>query len=405
MLSKFKIDQINEKITGNWFFVGRCSFKSIKLNYSRNLSSGTYFYFYLQDDSSEIKVILFNDNVKKNFNLIQFNKLFKLTNGVVSKVSAEWIQKARSAFEIKFNSSSSVKQFWDSKFALAPFIYQFKTIPEFWLVNKKFDFLGLILQVGSTTIKKVKPMREVILLDRTFREVTLVLWAAQALHFTGFPKDILVINHVKIEEFMNTKQLQLTDFSSIQINPKIKEVFDFQIFANLNEPLINKRIEYLINYNENFVWNSLSVLSHSNYLIIHRINLRVKATVSEVGDSISFPQCPFCKKKIEPSKSSFVCNSCKCKTAYPKISTFLTILISDHTKSYWVSVYSELLFNFFNSKSISFISKSLPFKSFIFDLQCNRLKTPSTKSFDAKVVNIAFPDVNYGSFLLNHVSK
>lgn len=116
-------------------------------------------------------------------------------------------------------------------------------------------------------------------------------------------------------------------------------------------------------------------------------------------------QCPFCKKKIEPFKASFLCNSCKRKTAYPKISTFLTILISDHTRSYWVSVYSELLFDFFKSKSISFISKLLPFKSFIFDIECNRLKTPSTKSFDAKIVKIAFPDVNYGTFLINHVSK
>ena len=65
MLSRFKIDQIHEKITGNWFFVGRCSFKSIRLNYSNQFNSGTYFYFYLQDASSEIKVILFNDNLKK----------------------------------------------------------------------------------------------------------------------------------------------------------------------------------------------------------------------------------------------------------------------------------------------------------------------------------------------------
>lgn len=405
MFSQFKINQINEELHENWFFIGRCSFKSQKLTYSNNFKSGTYFSFHLKDEFSDIKVVLFDQMADQIFCLIEFNRLFKISNGRVVKANPNFQRTTKSDFEIRFYSGSSIKKFWDSNFEFPPFIFRFKSVPEFWQVaTHTFDFIGIILNIGKPTIKKKIPMREIILLDRTFSEISLVLWGAQAFCFNELPKSILVINYVKIKEFLDSKNLELTQLSSIQINPKISESFMLKSFLDSNITIIQKRIDYLNSFNENFNWNTLSVLTMENYLIIHKANLKIKATIIEIKPPISFFQCYTCKRPVTALGATFSCKFCKKKIAYPKKTSFLLFLIADHTKSYWVTISEEVLIDFFETKSLILIINKFLSKSFVFHLECKRLKSQSSKPFDAKVVKITRPGPDYCAFLIQKLS-
>lgn len=269
--------------------------------------------------------------------------------------------------------------------------------------NSLINCSGIIVHIGKIKQPKIKKLREIIIIDNNFKELTLTIWNDQFSFFLNVKK-ILYLFKVRLTEFSNVKKLVYDRETSFKLYD-INTLSNFNILRNfllLNNDLIIQKIKLLNKFNSKKPdkWSSLNILNSQTVLLINEFYFKIKASIISIGEFVQFKQC---KKCLSMVKINF-CTKCQKKQIYFKNSYLINLEIADNMSSYQVVIYDNVLSDFFNLPSMGLIKdaiKCLNFKSLIFEIVAKRYNGYYFKVFELKVLKMQKISSNYGYHLLD----
>uniref|UniRef100_A0AAQ5ZX11 Replication protein A subunit n=1 Tax=Amphiprion ocellaris TaxID=80972 RepID=A0AAQ5ZX11_AMPOC len=212
-----------------WTIRARVTNKSNIRTWSNSRGDGKLFSMELVDESGEIRVTGFNQEVDKFFSLIEVGKVYYISKGSLKMANKQYTS-VKNDYEMTLNGESSIIPCEDS--CDVPMVQcDFVSIADLESRDPDtiVDVIGVCKSVDEMTRLTTKTNREVSkrtlnLIDMSGKVVTVTLWGEEAEKFDGSGQPILAIKAAKLSDF-GGRSLSASFNSTIMINPDIPEAY------------------------------------------------------------------------------------------------------------------------------------------------------------------------------------
>ncbi|XP_041808036.1 replication protein A 70 kDa DNA-binding subunit-like [Chelmon rostratus] len=212
-----------------WTIRARVTNKSGIRNWSNSKGEGKLFSFEIVDESGEIKITAFNNEVDKFFSLVEQGKVYYISKATL-KVANKQYTTLKNDYEMTLHAHSSIVPCDDSQDI--PTVHcDFVPIAELENRDKDaiIDVIGVCKSAEDVSRITTKNSREVSkralnLIDTTGKVVAVTLWGEEAEKFDGSEQPVVAIKGARLSDF-GGRSLSALFSSTVMVNPDIPEAF------------------------------------------------------------------------------------------------------------------------------------------------------------------------------------
>uniref|UniRef100_A0A1A7Y467 Replication protein A subunit n=1 Tax=Iconisemion striatum TaxID=60296 RepID=A0A1A7Y467_9TELE len=335
-----------------WTIRARVTNKSSIRTWSNSRGEGKLFSMEIVDESGEIRVTAFTQEVDKFFPLIEVGKVYYISKGSL-KIANKQYTSVKNDYEMTLNGETTIVPCEDS--CDVPMVQcDFVTIAE--LENREkdavVDVIGVCKSVDEITRLTTKNNREVSkrtlsLMDMSGKLVTVTLWGEEAEKFDGSGQPIVAIKAAKLSDF-GGRSLSASFSSTLMVNPDIPEAyklrgwFDQEGHAMDGQSLTETKGSGGGSTN----WKTLSDVKNEH--LGHGEKADYYTCIATVvflrKENCLYQACPTqdCNKKVvDQHNGMFRCE--KCDKDFPnfKYRLILSANIADYADNQWVTCFQE----------------------------------------------------------------
>ncbi|XP_039613149.1 replication protein A 70 kDa DNA-binding subunit [Polypterus senegalus] len=337
-----------------WTIRARVTNKSAIRSWSNSRGDGKLFSMEVVDESGEIRITGFNEQVDKFFSLIEINKVYYISKGTL-KIANKQYTSVKNDYEMTLNNETSIVPCDD---AMDVPMVQFEFIPIGELENKEkdsvVDIIGVCKSYDDVTKITTKSSREVSkraihLIDRTGKVITTTLWGEEAERFDGSSQPVVAIKGARLSDF-GGRSLSVLFSSTLLMNPDIPEAFklrgwfDSEGHALEGTSMSESRSGTTAGGSSN--WKSLMEVKSEN--LGHGEKADYYTSVATVmylrKENCLYQACPTqdCNKKVVDQQNGFYrCEKCDKEFPNFKYRLILSANIADFGDNQWVTCFQE----------------------------------------------------------------
>ncbi|XP_077397199.1 replication protein A 70 kDa DNA-binding subunit isoform X2 [Festucalex cinctus] len=336
-----------------WTIRVRVTNKSSIRTWSNSRGEGKLFSMEIVDESGEIRVTGFNQEVDKYFGLIEVGKVYYISKGSL-KVANKQYTSVKNDYEITLNGETSIIPCEDN--CDVPVLQcDFVSIGD--LENKEkdsvVDVIGVCKSVDEVTRITTKTNREVSkrtlsLMEASGKMVTLTLWGEDAEKFDGTSQPIVAIKSAKVSDF-GGRSLSASFSSTVMINPDIPEAYKLRGWYDKEGHSLegqslteSKGSGGMGNSN----WKTLSDVKTEH--LGHGEKADYYTCIGTIvylrKENCLYQACPSqeCNKKVvDQQNGMFRCEKCDKEFPNYKYRLILSANISDYGDNQWVTCFQE----------------------------------------------------------------
>uniref|UniRef100_A0AAR2LPE7 Replication protein A subunit n=1 Tax=Pygocentrus nattereri TaxID=42514 RepID=A0AAR2LPE7_PYGNA len=210
-------------------FRARVTNKSAIRTWSNSRGDGKLFSMEIVDESGEIRVTGFNQEVDKFYSLIEQGKVYYISKGSL-KIANKQFTSLKNDYEMTLNGDSSIIPCDDSQDV--PMVQcDFVFIADLEARDKDaiVDVIGVCKSVEDVTRITTKNSREVSkrniqLMDMSGKTIQVTMWGKEAETFDGTGQPILAIKGARLSDF-GGRSLSTLYSSTLMINPDMPEAY------------------------------------------------------------------------------------------------------------------------------------------------------------------------------------
>ncbi|UYV80930.1 RPA1 [Cordylochernes scorpioides] len=211
-----------------WTIRARVTNKSQIRRWSNSRGEGHLFSMDLLDESGEIRATAFKEQCDKFYEMIQVNKVYYISKAALKPANKQFTS-IKNDYEMTFSQETTVEPCSDTSstpmlsFNFVPFDQLDKCEKDSFIdVIGVCKFAGDVQTIISRATNKELRKRDVHLVDKTNKQVTLTLWGDDADKFDGNLSPIVAVKNVRVSDF-GGRSLNLGGSSNLQLNPDIRE--------------------------------------------------------------------------------------------------------------------------------------------------------------------------------------
>ncbi|KAK3829423.1 MAG: hypothetical protein JOS17DRAFT_748147 [Linnemannia elongata] len=339
-----------------WTIMARVTQKSdIKTWSKAGGNEGKLFSMTLMDESGEIKVTGFNQQVDDFYNMIEEGKVYYLSTAKV-EIAKKQFSTVKNDYEIILQRDSQIQLAQESEHQVPAVRYEFVQLANLANLNEKelVDVIAIVTEVGEFTNnnnpKTGRPMlkRNLTLIDPSGFTTTVTIWGHQAETFALPAQNaVIAMKGVSVSNY-GGKTLNAFGGSSIKINPEIEEAFklrgwfdqeagstNFQAHTSDFKPNSTPRMTF------DEVKNASASLDATQTLYFETKGTIVMMSKSE--NTFQYPACPTtgCNKKVMEENGSWRCENCNKTVSEPDYRYIMGVNVSDHTGQEWIQAFND----------------------------------------------------------------
>ncbi|XP_028278141.1 replication protein A 70 kDa DNA-binding subunit-like isoform X2 [Parambassis ranga] len=336
-----------------WTLRARVSNKSNIRTWSNSKGEGKLFSFEIVDESGEIKITAFNNEVDKFFSLVEQGKVYYISKATL-KVANKQYSSLKNDYEMTLHAHSSIVPCDDSQDI--PTVHcDFVPIAE--LENKDkdsiVDVIGVCLSAEDVSRITTKTSREVSkralnLMDTTSKMVTVTLWGEEAEKFDGSGQPVVAIKGARLSDFGGISLSALFS-STVMVNPDIPAAFSLRAWYDQGGYAVDSQSLTEVRSSGSGIttnWKMLSdvkseQLGHSEKADYFCCVATVLYTRKE---NCLYQGCPSadCKKKvIDQHNGLYRCEKCNREFPNFKYRLLLSANLGDFGDNQWVTCFQE----------------------------------------------------------------
>ncbi|XP_077422624.1 replication protein A 70 kDa DNA-binding subunit isoform X2 [Vanacampus margaritifer] len=339
-----------------WTIRVRVTNKSSIRTWSNSRGEGKLFSMEIVDESGEIRVTGFNQEVDKYFGLIEVGKVYYISKGSL-KVANKQYTSVKNDYEITLNGETSIIPCEDN--CDVPVLQcDFISIGD--LENKEkdsvVDVIGVCKSVDEVTRLTTKTNREVSkrtlsLMDASGKMVTLTLWGEDAEQFDGTSQPIVAIKSAKVSDF-GGRSLSASFSSTMMINPDVPEAhklrgwYDKEGHSVEGQSLTESKGGGGGGMGGNANWKTLSDVKTEH--LGHGEKADYFTCIGTIvylrKENCLYQACPSqdCNKKVvDQQNGMFRCEKCDKEFPNFKYRLILSANVSDYGDNQWVTCFQE----------------------------------------------------------------
>uniref|UniRef100_A0A8C5C5M4 Replication protein A subunit n=1 Tax=Gadus morhua TaxID=8049 RepID=A0A8C5C5M4_GADMO len=314
--------------------------------------AGKLFSMEIVDESGEIRITGFNQEVDKFYNLIEVGKVYYMSKGTL-KIANKQYSSTKNDYEMTLNGESSIIPCDDAS-DLPVALCSFVAISDLASHEKDavLDVIGVCKSVDELTRLTTKASREVSkrtfnLMDQSGCTVSVTLWGEEAENFDGSAQPIVAIKGAKLSDF-GGRSLSASFSSTVMINPDLPEAFKLRGWydkeghavegQSLTEArgsgggttnwktLSDVKTEHLGHGDKADYFNSIATIVY-----LRKENCLYQACPS--------PDCN--KKVVDQQNGMYRCEKCDKEFPNFKYRLILSANIADYGDNQWVTCFQE----------------------------------------------------------------
>ncbi|XP_070773382.1 replication protein A 70 kDa DNA-binding subunit-like isoform X2 [Enoplosus armatus] len=336
-----------------WTIRARVTNKSSIRTWSNSRGEGKLFSFEIVDESGEIKITAFNNEVDKFFSLVEQGKAYYISKATLKAANKQYTT-LKNDYEMTLHAHSSIVPCDDSQDIPAVHC-DFVPIAE--LENKDkdaiIDVIGVCKSAEDVSRITTKTGREVSkralnLLDSTGKVVTVTLWGEEAEKFDGSGQPVVAIKGARLSDF-GGRSLSALFSSTVMVNPDIPEAFrlrgwyDRAGYALDSQSLTETRS---VGSGARMNWKTLSDIK--NEQMGHGEKADYFSCVATVlytrKENCLYQACPSadCNKKVNDQQNGlYRCEKCNREFPNFKYRLLLSANLADFGDNQWVTCFQE----------------------------------------------------------------
>ncbi|KAF1438033.1 RFA1 protein, partial [Pygoscelis papua] len=213
-----------------WTICARVTQKGQIRTWSNSRGEGKLFSIELVDESGEIRATAFNDQADKFFPLIELNKVYYFTKGILKTANKQYTA-VKNDYEMTFTNETSVVPCDDAQH-LPSVQFDFVSISDLENTPKDsiVDVIGIcksyedVTKITRKANNREVSKRNVHLMDTSGKLVTATLWGSEAEQFDGSRQPVIAIKGARLSDF-GGRSLSVLSSSTVVINPDSPEAF------------------------------------------------------------------------------------------------------------------------------------------------------------------------------------
>uniref|UniRef100_A0A669DKW9 Replication protein A subunit n=1 Tax=Oreochromis niloticus TaxID=8128 RepID=A0A669DKW9_ORENI len=336
-----------------WTIRARVTNKSAIRTWSNSRGDGKLFSMEIVDESGEIRVTGFNQEVDKFFSLIEAGKVYYISKGSL-KIANKQYTSVKNDYEMTLNGESTIIPCEDS--CDVPMVQcDFVSISDLENRDKDaiVDVIGVCKSVDDITRLTTKSNREVSkrtlsLMDMSGKVVTVTLWGEEAEKFDGSSQPVIAIKGAKLSDF-GGRSLSASFSSTLMINPDIPEAYKLRGWYDKEGHAMDGQSLTEVKGGSgggNTNWKSLADvktehLGHGDKADYYTC---VATIVFLRKENCLYQACPSqdCNKKVvDQQNGMFRCEKCDKEFPNFKYRLILSANIADYGDNQWVTCFQE----------------------------------------------------------------
>ncbi|XP_040908163.1 replication protein A 70 kDa DNA-binding subunit-like isoform X2 [Toxotes jaculatrix] len=336
-----------------WTVRARVTNKSNVRTWSNSKGEGKLFSFEIVDESGEIKITAFNNEVDKFFSLVEQGKVYYISKATL-KVANKQYSTLKNDYEMTLHAHSSIVPCDDTE-GIPTVHCDFVPIAELQSRDKDaiIDVIGVCKSAEDVSRITTKTSREVSkralnLIDTTGKVVTVTLWGEEAEKFDGSGQPVVAIKGARLSDF-GGRSLSALFSSTVMVNPDIPEAFrlrawyDQKGFALDSQSLTNSRS---LGSGVRVNWKTLSDVKNEHMGQGEKAEyFSCLATVVYIRkENCLYRACPSadCNKKvIDQQNGLYRCEKCDRDFRNFKYRLLLSANLADFGDNQWVTCFQE----------------------------------------------------------------
>ncbi|KAJ0063749.1 hypothetical protein NL108_006693, partial [Boleophthalmus pectinirostris] len=336
-----------------WTIRARVTNKSTIRTWSNSRGDGKLFSMEIVDESGEIRVTGFNQEVDKFFELIEVGKVYYLSRASL-KIANKQYTSVKNDYEMTLNGETTIIPCEDS--CDVPMVQcDFVTIGELEMKEKDsvVDVIGVCKSVEEVTRLTTKTNREVSkrtldLMDMSGKVVTVTLWGEEAEKFDGTGQPVVAIKGAKLSDF-GGRSLSASFSSTLMVNPDIPEAYKLRGWYDKEGHAMDAQSLTEVRGGGgggNTNWKSLSDVKTEH--LGHGEKADYYTCIATIvylrKENCLYQACPSqdCNKKVVDQQNGiFRCEKCDKEFPNFKYRLILSANIADYGDNQWVTCFQE----------------------------------------------------------------
>ncbi|XP_039276249.1 replication protein A 70 kDa DNA-binding subunit-like [Nilaparvata lugens] len=348
-----------------WVIKARVLSKSAVKTWSNARGEGKLFSMDLADESGEIRVTAFRDQVDKFYDMIEVNKVYLISRCQLKQANKKFTS-LKNDYEMTCTSETRIEPCTEDCGDIPKMKFNFTSLvalQEAPLENS-VDVIGVCKRVGDlatviqrTTNKELKK-RDIELVDNSLSSISVTLWNNDAENFeVNGGEPIVAIRQAGLSDFGGGRSLSVRASSNIQINPDIPEAHKLRGWYDalshdakfnslsarggaMDGGMFNSKA---ITLKEAKNQNTDSDKAEFFSAFAHVMHIRT--------ENVCYKACPSseCNKKVvDLNTGEYRCEKCNRASPNFKYRLLINMQIADISDAQWVSAFqdvAELLLN------------------------------------------------------------
>nr|XP_040043234.1 replication protein A 70 kDa DNA-binding subunit isoform X2 [Gasterosteus aculeatus aculeatus] len=335
-----------------WTIRARVTNKTSIRTWSNSRGDGKLFSMEILDESGEIRVTGFNQEVDKFFGLVEVGKVYYISKGSL-KIANKQYTSVKNDYEMSLNGESTIIPCDDA--VDVPVIQcDFVSIGD--LENREkdsiIDVIGVCKSVDEVTRLTTKSNKEVSkrtvnLIDMSGKLVTVTLWGEEAEKFDGSGQPILAIKAAKLSDF-GGRSISASFSSTLMINPDIPEAYKLRGWYDKEGHALDGQSLTEVRGSGGGLtnWKTLSDvktehLGHGDKADYYTC---IATIVYLRKENCLYQACPSqdCNKKVvDQHNGMFRCEKCDKEFPNFKYRLILSANVADYADNQWVTCFQE----------------------------------------------------------------
>uniref|UniRef100_A0A8C6PIC3 Replication protein A subunit n=1 Tax=Nothobranchius furzeri TaxID=105023 RepID=A0A8C6PIC3_NOTFU len=331
----------------------RVTNKSNIRNWNNSRGEGKLFSFEIVDESGEIRITAFNNEVDKFFPLVEQGKVYYISKASLKPANKQFM-KLNNDYEMTLNSNSSIVPCEDSQGVPT---MQCDFVPIKDLADRDndaiVDVIGVCKSAEDVTRITTRANRDVSkralsLMDMTGKEVSVTLWGEEAEKFDASGSPVVAIKKARLSDFRG-KSLSASFSSTIMVNPDIPQAFCLRAWYDQGGYALDSQ-----SLTETGPATGSSAVNWKTFSEMKKDNLGhgekadyfscVATVVFIRKESCLYQACPSAdcyKKVIDQNNGMYHCGKCNKEFPNFKYRLLLSANLADCWDNQWVTCFQE----------------------------------------------------------------